>query len=317
MADLAQQQKSKFTSLIKNPFICVLSALLCCALWGSAFPFVKIGYSAFNIQAQAWQSQILFAGIRFFLAGIITVILGSIISKKILIPKKSSIKNILLLCVFQTIIQYIFFYIGLAHTTGTKGAVLNSTSIFFTVILSVFVFKQEKADIKKIIGCVIGFAGTVFINLARGSIFGGFTFMGDGFILICSLSYAFSCVLVKIYSKTENPVTLSGYQFAFGGFVMAVFGSLCGGRLDAINISGVLILLYLALLSAVAYTLWGVLLKYNSISKIAVIGFMTPVFGCLFSAVLLKENIADNALKTLCALVLVSAGIVIVNKSKN
>lgn len=316
MADLAQQQNSKKALLLKKPFVSALLAVVCCALWGSAFPFIKLGYNEFNIPSQDWKTQILFAGIRFFIAGVLVILLGSVVSKRFLIPKKSSVKNILTLSVFQTILQYVFFYIGLAHTTGTKGAVLNSTSVFFTVLVSALIFKQEKLNAKKIAGCVIGFAGTVLINFTQGGFDGNVSFSGEGFIIICSLSYAFSCVLIKIYGKKENPVILSGYQFMAGGFVMSVFALITGARIENYTFKGLLILFYLAVLSAVAYTLWGILLKYNHVSKIAVFGFMTPVFGCVFSALILRENVIDSLIKTVISLLLVCAGIIFVNYKK-
>lgn len=316
MADLVQQQSSKREKFIKNPIISALLAVICCALWGSAFPFIKLGYVELNINSQDWKSQILFAGIRFFIAGVFVILFGSLISKKILLPKKNSIKNILTLSVFQTVIQYVFFYIGLANTTGTKGAVLNSTSVFFTVLVSALIFKQEKLNANKILGCIIGFAGTVIINFTQGGFSGSFSFIGEGFIIICSLSYAFSCVLIKIYGENENPVILSGYQFMAGGFVMTVFALITGAGIESFTFKGILILFYLAVLSAAAYTLWGILLKYNHVSKIAVFGFMTPIFGCVFSALFLKENIIDSALKTFISLLLVCGGIILVNYKK-
>jgi drug/metabolite transporter (DMT)-like permease len=308
---------SKFEKLIRHPAVVCLVAMVCCALWGSAFPFIKIGYSLFKVNSDDVSTQILFAGVRFFLAGVLVVLFGSAISKKFLCPKAENIWRVSALSLFQTVLQYSFFYIGLAHTTGTKSSVLNSTGVFFAVVISCILLKQEKMSWQKIIGCVIGFAGTVIINVAGGDFGGGFSLLGEGFIILSSVSYAMSSVLIKQFSKRENTVTLSGYQFALGGLVMIVFGLASGGRLSGdIGIVGILLLIYLSFLSAVAYTLWGVLLKYNDVSKVAVFGFMTPVFGCLFSALFLKEGMAGNSLKTIIALALVCLGIVIVNINK-
>ena len=60
-----------------NPFFVMAAALLCCALWGSATPFIKIGYSLI-LPEKNTASTILFAGIRFALAGILTVVIYSI-----------------------------------------------------------------------------------------------------------------------------------------------------------------------------------------------------------------------------------------------
>ncbi len=306
------QDKSNAEKLLKKPMIVCLIAMICCALWGSAFPFIKIGYELFEIGSGDTVSQILFAGIRFTIAGILVIAFGSVLSKKFLLPKKENIHRVCLLSLFQTILQYLFFYIGLAHTSGTKGSVINSTSTFFAVIVSCLVMKQERLNLQKILGCVIGFAGAVIINLSAGSA-GGISFLGEGVILLSSLSYAVSSSLIKQFSEKENTVTLSGYQFVLGGIVMMLCSFVFGGRITQESTKGIALLLYLGFLSATAYTLWGILLKYNDVSRVAVFGFMTPVFGCIFSALFLGESLVNSAGKTITALVLVSVGIIIVN----
>lgn len=290
-----------------------LTAMLCCALWGSAFPIIKIGYKLLGIASTDYASQILFAGVRFTLAGILTLVLGSIFAEKILIVKKKNLPYAAILALFQTILQYLFFYLGLAHTTGTKSSVLDSLSVFFAVLISSLVLKQEKLTINKIIGCFLGFGGVVAINFTGGEMHSGFSFKGEGFIILSALSYAVSSVLIKRFSQKENPVALSGLQFALGGLVMILFGLVTGGRIALNSLKVLACVLYLALLSACAYTLWGFLLKYNEVSRVTVFGFMTPVFGCVLSALLLKESLSGSIFMTVLSLVLVCVGIFAVN----
>lgn len=297
-----------------NPVWRALMALLCCLLWGSAFPFIKIGYRLFAIASADTFSQILFAGFRFTLAGILTVIIGSITARNMLMPKKENWNKVLVLCLFQTILQYTFFYIGLANTTGVKSSIIEATSTFAAIILSALVFRMEKLSMNKILGCVIGFAGVVLVNLsgAEGERF-SFSFFGEGMILLSTLSYAASTVLGKRYSKYENPVTLSGYQFIIGGLLMVLAGVIGEGKLPVITVPGILVLLWLAVVSAAAYSFWTILLKYNPVSSVTVYGFSTPVFGVLLSTLLLGES-TTGSISTIIALVLVSLGIYIVNK---
>ena len=81
-----------------------------------------------------------------------------------------------------------------------------------------------------------------------------------------------SSALIRMYGKDENPVVLSGYQFTFGGFVMIVIGYLTGGKLNIWTGKGIGILIYLAFVSAIAYTVWSLLLQHNDVSKVAVFG---------------------------------------------
>ena len=69
-------------------------------------------------------------------------------------------------------------------------------------------------------------------------------------------------------------------------------------------------------MSAAAYSVWGILLKYNPASRVAIYGFMNPVIGVLLSAVFLHEGGQAFSLKNLAALILVCAGVVIVNGKK-
>ena len=305
---------NKNKSLLEKPTIVVIVAVLCCLLWGSAFPCIKLGYQLFDIPSGDSSSQILFAGIRFTLAGILVILAGSIMQGKLLKPSKTAIPKVLKLCMFQTVLQYIFFYIGLAHITGVKGSIVNAVNVFFTILVSCLLFRLEKLDRQKLIGCIIGFAGVIIVNLG-GEFDMSFTFLGDGFLMISAFAYALSSVLIKIYGKDENPVMLSGYQFAAGGLIMILAGLAMGGRLNVVTFQGILLLLYMAFISAGAYTLWSLLLKYNPVSKVAVFGFCTPIFGVILSAVILGESTSFQ-LKTLIALMFVCVGIIIVNYKK-
>ncbi len=131
----------------QNTAVRTVLALVCCALWGSAFPCVKIGYELFHIENAG--SQILFAGYRFFMAGVFTFLLGCALEKRIITMKKSSLPFVFGQGILQTTIQYVCFYIGLAHTTGAKGSVINASNAFFSIIAAHFLMKSEKLTLKK------------------------------------------------------------------------------------------------------------------------------------------------------------------------
>ena len=60
--------------------------------------------------------------------------------------------------IFQTTLQYIFFYIGMANTTGVKGSVINASNAFVSIIVAHFLVKGERMTWKKGVGCILGFA---------------------------------------------------------------------------------------------------------------------------------------------------------------
>lgn len=301
-------------NILQKGWVVALLAMVCCFLWGSAFPCVKIGYDLFQIAAEDIASQILFAGTRFTLAGVLTIAIGSLMSRKVLKPERTSWGMILKLCMVQTVIQYLLFYVGLANTSGVKASIIEASNVFLAILISALIFHYEKLSKEKVVGCLLGFAGVVLINLSSGGFGGSMSLIGEGFIFLSTLSYALSSVLIKKYSQRENPVTLSGYQFLLGGLIMAVVALIAGGKLQHFTVQSTLLLVYMAMISAVAYSLWGLLLKYNPVSKVAVFGFMNPMFGVILSAVLLKEQNQAFTLRGLVSLVLVCVGIYVVNQ---
>lgn len=297
---------------LQNPAVVCVLALICCGLWGSAFPSVKIGYEWFGIEGTG--SQILFAGYRFFLAGVLTFIAGCILEKRILMMKSSSIPYVLRQGLLQTTVQYVCFYVGLAHTTGTKGSIINASNAFISIAAAHFMLKSEKMTWKKGIGCGLGLAGIIVINLVPGAWGTGFSLNGEGLIFLCSAAYGISTVLLKMISDKESPMTITAYEILLGSIFLIVIGLFLDGHVGSFTVKSTVLLIYLALLSAAAFSIWTVLLKYNPVGKVAVYGFTIPIFGTIFSAIILGEQIFS--LRSLSALVLVSAGIIMVNSRK-
>ena len=298
--------------------VTVLTAVFCCVLWGSASPAIKIAYELFQIGPEDTASRIMLAGARFMIAGVMTIVFGSVLAGKPLLPKKESWKNVLALSLVQTVGQYYFFFMALANTSGVRGSIINASGNFIAILFAVYIFRFEKMTLKKFAGCLVGFAGILMI-LGGGQALmegGRVTLAGEIAMLAADFFYAASGCLIKIFSRDENPVTLSGYQFLIGGMILFAIGSLMGGQLVFYSASCALNLLYMGFISAGAYTLWGVLLKYNPVSRVSILGFVNPVMGVLLSALFLGEGREAFSLTGLLALLLVSAGIVIVNTSE-
>ena len=300
---------AKREAFFQRPGVVAGLALLCCALWGSAFPCVKIGYRLLEIRGAG--SQILFAGYRFFLAGVFAFILSSLLERRVVRIRRSSIPAVFGQGLLQTTVQYVFFYLGLAHTSGAKGSVLNASSTFFAILAAHFLIRGERITWRKAAGCAVGFAGVVVIHLAPGAWGGGFAWNGEGFILLCSLAYGVSSVTLKRITRRESAAAVTAYQLLFGGGVLVAIGLLAGGRVTGFTLRSGLLLVYLALLSTVAFSLWSTLLSCNPVGRVSVFGFSIPVFGVVLSALLLGERGASW--NGLMALALVAAGIALVN----
>ena len=277
---------------------------------------IKTGYRLLQVDTTNTASQIVFAGIRFALAGLFVLIFASIQEKKVTLPDGKILKYAVPVCLAQTVGQYFFFYIGVAHTSGVKGGIITGLGNFIAILMSCLIVRNEKLTGRKLTGCILGFAGVVVINLLGNSLDFGFTMMGEGFVLISQLAYATSTILINYYSKKVSPVILSGTQFFIGGIVLFLIGNAMGGHLDHVTVGGITVVLYLALVSAVAYTLWSVLLAYNDVSKVAIFGFVNPLCRVILSALVLGEVKQAFNIGSLIALALVCVGIYIVNMKK-
>lgn len=306
------------TALTKGRNVFLL-AMLSCFLWGSATPAIKIGYGMFSIDSTDTASIILFAGVRFFLAGILVVLFQSLLRRRFLAPQKEALPSIFALSLAQTAVQYLFFYIGLAHTTGVHGTIISGTGGFISILMASLLFHYEKLTPAKLLGCIAGFAGILIMNLSgqeAGSLF-NVSFLGEGFVFLSQISYAVSGILIKKFSARFDVVMLSGWQFTLGGLLMIAAGFIAGGQIALpTGWQPYLLLVYMGLISAVAYSVWGLLLQHNPISRVSIYTFLTPLFGVLLSAVFLGEWEQAASLKTLAALALVCGGIYVVNRKQ-
>lgn len=294
----------------------ILGCLVSCGLWGSAYPCVKIGYELFGITGSDVASRLVFAGTRFTIAGIMVVVGVSIAQRRALLPTKRDLGAIGILALFQTVLQYFFFYGGLSHAAGVTSSIIGAAAYFFAILFAALIFKTENLTRKAVIGCTIGFAGVVLVNLGNsGDAAFSFALDGEGFILLSSVAGAISTCFIAVLGRTHDSVLLSGWQFVTGSVVLLCCGLAMGGSLCPISPGPAFaLILYMGFISAMAYTLWSRLLAANPVSRVSIFGFMTPVFGAAMSAVLLGETDAVNPLFALIALALVSAGIVIVNR---
>lgn len=291
-----------------------LSAAFCCLLWGSAYPAIKSGYEIFQIAADDIPSKIVFAGYRFLFAGLLLLLLAIAQRKPIGRLSSRQFGQLTLLGVTQTSLQYIFFYIGLAFTTGVKGSIMNATGTFFSVLLAHFIYQNDKLSYNKTLGCILGFTGVMVVNFNSGLLDFNFTLAGDGSIVLAAFILSAATLYGKRLSQTVDPTVMTGYQLGIGGLVLVIGGYVFGGTLAVHGLASVAILGYLTLLSSVAFALWSILLKYNRVGMIAPFNFLIPVSGAVLSAIFLGENILEW--KYAIALVLVCSGIWWVNKVK-
>ena len=292
----------------------VATAALCTFLWGSAVPAVKVGYELFGIVPTDTPSLLLFAGARFVAAGML--LLGyALLTGRTIVLDGRGMAQVSLLGLVSTAIQYLFYYIGLAHSTGVKVSIVTSTSTFFSVLLAHFIYSNDRLTLRRSLGCLLGFAGVVVVNLAGAGLDLSFTLLGEGFIIIAALMFSAAGIYGKRVSRQVDPIVMTGWQLGLGGAILVGAGLGMDGHFGRFELDSALLLAYLAVVSAAAFTLWSVLMKHNPVGSVAIFNTLIPVFGVLLSGLVLGESVFEW--KNLAALVLVSAGIWMVTAGRD
>lgn len=283
--------------------------LLATALWGSAFPGVKIAFSFLQIDADNIAQQMYFAGLRFIPAGLLVFAVAAA-RKKTLVPRRENWPPLLLMSGMQVVLYYGLYFYGLAHTSSVRTAILNATPAFFTVGFA-HLLGMERLTLRRAAGCLAGFLGILVMNAGGGA--GGFTFRGEGLLLLAMASDGISKLISRSVTRGGvDPLVANAWQMVLGGGVLLLAGLCGGGRFGAFPVRGALWLGYLAVVSAVTFTLWMGLLKRYDIGSVSVCSFLTPVFGTLATAALLPQEGALSP-RYLLALLLICCGVVIVN----
>lgn len=289
--------------------------MIACLLWASAFPTIKYMYTLMGIGSDAGVKMLL-AGIRFTLSGAM-ILLYYIVSKRKapIFPTGQQWRQVFLLGLTQTALMYAFYYVGIYNTTAVKTSVLSQGSIFIVVIVAHFLYHDDRMHLWKAAGLVLGLAGILVVNIgALGDTQGLFQFrlQGEGFMLISNVFSAMSTFMVKFFGKKSNPILLNGWQIGIGGILLMAAGLLTATEpLNFSNPYSVILLVYAALISSGAFTLWYILLQSTKASELAMLRFTIPVFGAILSATLLPDE--SLTLNILASLVLVATGIWLCN----
>ena len=307
-----QTKPSKLDAFFGTPAVAVVMAILCNMLWGSAFPFIKMGYRLFAIEATDTPSILCFAGVRFMLGAVLVWVCGTALNRRPLpMPRGRVLAECCALGLWQTAAQYFFYYSAVALLTGALGGILNSTQSFMGVILAHFLYGQaDRMTPRKALGCVLGFGGVLVATLGNH---GSGSAAGMLYMLLASLIFACAGPWNKAVTRRADSFSVCCLNLGAGGLALALLGFVLGGSLHPQSGAAVPVLLFLAFISGAGYVLWALLMKNNPVSRISVFGLIIPVMNVLLSALLNGEPLFEW--NYLAALVLVCGGIFLVNRA--
>lgn len=206
-------QKSKLDQFFSIPAAAVLMAIVCNVLWGSAFPFIKLGYRLFAIDSADTASILCFAGVRFMIGAALVWLAGLALNHRPLpMPRGKTLASACGLGLWQTAAQYVFYYSAVALLTGAMGGILNSTQSFMGVILAHFLYgNKDRLTPRKALGCALGFGGVLVATLGNH---GGGSVKGMAFMLIASVIFALAGPWNKAVTQHADSFSVSVLNLA-------------------------------------------------------------------------------------------------------
>ena len=303
-------------SIFQHPIWSAALAFTAAFLWGWAYPLIKLGFAEFDITTEMTGSKMLFAGIRFFLSGLIILAVARTAHRTFGLKETAKVNAwrsglfLLIFTLLNTTLHYACFYIGLSHSQGSRAAILNSLSVFVLVFLACIFFKSDKLTLKKVTGCAIGLAGILALNTGSEES-GSFTWLGDGMIILNALCGAFAGLMTRGVGKRVDVFVGTGYSLGIGGALLMIPGVLLGGTLPHVTVVGIFYLMMLIGISTIGFTLYNKLLTCNPVGKIAIWNSLIPVVGAITSCLCLHETFEW---KYALAATLTATGIYIINK---
>lgn len=298
-----------------------IAAIVTNVIWGTPFKLVKVMYEEMNISKDVlgdnYLGQVLAAiSIRFFIAGVMTLIFAMVIKQNIFKVNKTQWKEVAIMGLLSTTAAYFFFNIGNVNITSTiNSTILAQSTIFFAAILAHFAYKNDKLNTAKVIALVVGFAGLIISQLTGGATIGDmftFTIMGEGFMLVYGLIAALATMLAKKIGSTLNSFVMTGWNLVIGSVVLFFIGLGMGGSVSAITWTplGVTMLVILAGASAIPFSLWYWCAQYANLGEITVYKFIMPISGSVLAVILGESFTMPLAI----GLVLVCLAIIMINK---
>ena len=282
-----------------------LLLILLALIWASAFFNIKIATYSFG--------PITIAFLRVFFGAIPVLLLCYY--KKIKIEAFSKDWYWFAMIGFINLVAPFFLIAyGVQSVQSNLAAILMSTTPLSSTVLGHFYTKNEKFNVIKTIGILIGFSGILYL-FSDNILINENNFFSAILILLGSTCYVIGGVLTLKISKKKNE-NVTGSILVWAVLILIPIASIVeqpwnvSPRLDS-TIS----VIYLGLVSTgIAWLLRFRILVNNGLIFQSQVSYLIPIFGTILSYIFLKELIT---FKVLISLIAVSVGIYFVRKADN
>jgi len=277
-------------------------ASLTAILWGGnniAIKFALMGFPPFAL-----------AAIRFVLGA--AFILIWVYVSRVPLRMESGERQGLFLLAFLFTVQIYLMNAGIHHTLAGRSTIFISTHPFFIALFAHILLPGDRLSPLKIVGMTLSFLGVILI-FAESLVMGDYQYLlGDLMVLISGLLLGLRIVYTKRLTQGIHPGKLLLWQAALSIPAFLLLSLIFEGDYSyQLNTEVVLGILYQGLVIAgFGFMIHTILLQRYVASKLGVFHFATPLFGVVFSNILLGEAISIGLIGSM---ILVAVGITIVN----
>lgn len=275
----------------RSPYFVLLPVLLCAALWGSAFPAIKTVYAHWAEQGieVSLSDRWLFAGIRFVAAGLLVLALAKQPWKE---WQQSPKGWVALLAVSQTLLQYLFFYLGVSLSSGSLTALMASTGSFWWMILAPILLGTAWPRMRQWLVLVVGAVGVALAVYAPGA-GAGSAVLGSLCIALATFFGALGVVVISKVKETMGSRAATGYALFIGGVGLCLVGLPAWGNVAQLFDGFVILMtLWLVIVSALAFAVWNYLSLIYPVPLLASCRFLIPISGVTQSLIFLEGETA-------------------------
>jgi drug/metabolite transporter (DMT)-like permease len=287
-------------------------AIFVTLLWGSPPSLIKLSYEWLSIDPNDFSKEILFAGYRFLLSAALLYLFITFTTKK-KIFSKAALRSLSKVGFIQNFLQYGLFYIGVSMSSSMVTVILTGTTSLFQILITHFLDTDDRLNLRKVAGIVVGFLGILVVSLHSVTTGTGIGW-GEILLILSNLAAAVGNLLARKETAKFDVGVITFFQLFIGSLCLIAVSIWKAGFFPfSFDLQSSFVFIYLALVAVTGTYLWNLLLHFHPVSKVSMFLFLIPVFGVFYSSIFLSEELT---VFTSVGLIFVTIGILIVNVSK-
>ncbi|WP_271628731.1 DMT family transporter [Caldicellulosiruptor sp. DIB 104C] len=233
--------------------------------------------------------------IRFFFGGLILlpIAIKNLQDKKIKLSKRD-IFFLALIGIVNVVISMSCLQLGINITKkASLAAVIFSSNPLFVALSAHFIL-NERLNIRKIIGMIIGIGGIVIV-FYKDLIIGKDFIKGILLLILSAITYGVYTTMGKKFTQRSSSIIMNSFSFLFGSIFLLPIILLKRFSLFSMPLKAIFPMFYLTFfVTGIAYYTYFLGLTYTSAGAGSMIFFLKPILASIFASIFLSEKISIN-----------------------